>query len=58
MNKYSKFKEKISYYILDKEPEDLFKIQGNESFDEKNSKYILNALKRENYQRNYISRGS
>ncbi len=57
INKYSKFKEKISYYILDKEPEDLFKIQGNESFDEKNSKYILNALKRENYQRNYISRG-
>ncbi len=55
--KYNKFKDKISYIVLDKEPNDLFKIDGKEKFDEKNSKYILNALKRENFQRNYIMNG-
>ena len=45
LKKYSKFKDKISYVVLDKEPIDLFKIDGKENFDEKNSKYILNALK-------------
>ena len=57
IKKYSKFKDKISYMVLDEEPEDLFKIDGQEEFDKKNSKYILNALKRENFQRNYISQG-
>ena len=55
IKKYSKFKDKISYIVLDEEPNDLFKISGKENFDKKNSKYILNALKRENLQRNYIS---
>jgi Glycosyltransferase family 17. len=57
IKKYSKFKDKILYLILDKEPKDLFEIDGKEKFDEKNSKYILNALKRENFQRNYIIKG-
>ena len=57
IKKYSKFKDKISYMVLDEEPEDLFKIDGQEEFDKKNSKYILNALKRENFQRNYIAKG-
>ena len=57
LKKYSKFKDKISYVVLDKEPIDLFKIDGKENFDEKNSKYILNALKRENFQRNHIING-
>ncbi len=57
INKFTKFKEKISYIVLDEEPKDLFKIHGNEEFNKKNSKYILNALKRENLQRNYIVKG-
>ena len=57
INKYSKFKEKINYIILDEEPNDLFTIDQKDSFDKTNSKYILNALKRENFQRNYISKG-
>ena len=57
INKYSKFKEKINYIILDEEPNDLFTIDQKDSFDKTNSKYILNALKRENLQRNYISKG-
>ena len=57
IKKFNKFKEKISYIVLDKEPENLFTIDGKEDFNEKNSKYILNALKRENFQRNYITKG-
>ena len=57
IKKYSKFKDKISYMVLNKEPEDLFEIDGKEEFNRKNSKYILNALKRENFQRNYIAKG-
>ena len=57
INKYSKFKEKINYIILDEEPNDLFTIDQKDSFDKTNSNYILNALKRENFQRNYISKG-
>jgi len=57
INKYSKFKNKIKYIVIEDEPSDLYKIDGTENFDEKNSKYILNALKRENFQRNQILRG-
>ena len=57
IQKYGKFKDKITYIVLDIEPEGLSNINGNESYDEKNSKYILNALKRENHQRNFISKG-
>jgi len=57
INKYNKFKDKISYIVLNKEPEDLFIVNENDNFDRKNSKYILNALKRENFQRNYINKG-
>ncbi|MFL2889587.1 MAG: hypothetical protein ACJZ4O_01920 [Pelagibacteraceae bacterium] len=57
INKYSQFKNKINYIILDKKPDDLFAIDDNENVNKKNSKYILNALKRENLQRNTISKG-
>ena len=52
--KFEKFKNKIKYLILDKEPEGLLKIK-----DQKNDHggYIMNALLRENSQRNFISEG-
>ena len=52
--KFEKFKNKIKYLILDKEPEGLLKIK-----DQKNDHggYIMNALLRENSQRNFISDG-
>ena len=57
INKYSKFKNKINYIVLENEPENLETINDKDSIDKKNSKYIMNALKRENFQRNAISRG-
>ena len=57
LKKYSKFKNKINYIILDKEPDNLEIINTQDSEDKKNSKYIMNALKRENFQRNTIIKG-
>ncbi len=52
--KFEKFKNKIIYLVSDKEPEGLFKIK-----DPKNDHgaYIMNALLRENSQRNFITEG-
>ena len=52
--KFEKFKNKIIYLVSDKEPEGLFKIK-----DPKNDHgaYIMNALLRENGQRNFITEG-
>ena len=52
---YPKFKKKISYIVLETEPENLRKILDKDSENTRNSKILDNALIRENYQRNYIS---
>jgi len=57
IKKFSKFKDKINYIILDKPPVDLFIINTSDTDHQKNSKIILNAVKRENLQRNTISKG-
>ena len=57
INKYPKFKNKINYIILEREPDNLEIVRDNDTEDKKNSKYIMNALKRENYQRNEIVKG-
>ena len=57
INKYSKFKKKINYIKLENEPVDLEIVHDNDTDDKKNSKYIMNALKRENFQRNEIKKG-
>tara|TARA_Y100001936_G_C15911487_1_gene578821 strand:- start:63 stop:932 length:870 start_codon:yes stop_codon:yes gene_type:complete len=57
INKYKDFKKKIIYLVFDKEPEDLEIFNKNDSENIRNGKYILNAGKRENAQRNFISSG-
>ena len=57
IKKYSKFKDKITHIVVDKEPQKISNILENDSSDEKNSKYIMNAVQRENYQRNCLSNG-
>ena len=56
-NKFSKFKNKIIYLIHDEIPKQVEKVNQNDSESEKNRKYIMNAVYRENSQRNYISQG-
>ena len=57
INNYKKFKEKIHYIVLDHEPLGISKISDKDNENSKNSKYILNAAKRENFQRNCITKG-
>ena len=51
INKFSKFKDKIIYIVVDKLPPGLFKINDSDSDDSKGEKLILNGYKRDNYQR-------
>jgi beta-1,4-mannosyl-glycoprotein beta-1,4-N-acetylglucosaminyltransferase len=57
INKYSKFKEKINYIILKDRPEGIEEINNGDSEGEISRKEILNALKRENLQRDTIFNG-
>tara|TARA_B100000749_G_scaffold183451_1_gene141834 strand:- start:432 stop:1289 length:858 start_codon:yes stop_codon:yes gene_type:complete len=53
INKFSKFKNKIIYIIVDRQPPDLYKIydSDNDKKDTRGQKLVLNGYKRDNYQR-------
>ncbi len=53
INNFKKFKDKITYIVLDKEPRDLRTINETDDMEVKNSKILDNACARENSQRNY-----
>jgi|TARA_Y100000034_G_scaffold36104_1_gene44378 beta-1,4-mannosyl-glycoprotein beta-1,4-N-acetylglucosaminyltransferase len=57
INKFSKFKDKIIYIVVNKQPTDLLKINENDSDDEKLSKKTDNAKKREVLQINKTQDG-
>ena len=57
INKYSKFKEKINYIILKEPPIGIEEVSINDNEGEVSRKEILNALKRENLQRDTILKG-
>ena len=56
INNFKKFSKKINYIILKKRPNNLIKIEKN-NFNDVNQIKVLNAVKRENFQRNFISEG-
>ena len=51
INKFSKFKDKIIYNVVDKQPTNLETINMNDSNDTRQNKLINNSVKRENCQR-------
>ena len=53
IKKYSKFKEKIIYIVVDNQPPDLYEIHDsdNDKQDTRGQKLVLNGYKRDNYQR-------
>ena len=57
IKKFNKFKNKIVYLVYEKEPPEIESINENETENEKSGKFILNAIHRENGQRNFISEG-
>ena len=57
LNNYPKFKDKIIYLVYDKQPLGIKNINKNDTEKEKSTKYIFNAIYRENGQRNYLVEG-
>ena len=57
INKYPKFKDKIIYIVQDEEPLNLETVKNEDDEGTKSYKIIFNAHKRENFQRNIISKG-
>ena len=57
IKKFRKFNKKIIYLIHNQIPREIKQIKKNDSEHEKNTKYIFNAIFRENSQRNYILKG-
>ncbi len=54
---FSKFSDKIIYLVHENLPSKIEKINENDSENEKSKKYILNAIYRENGQRNSLTKG-
>ena len=54
INNFAKFKDKISYLILDKEPETIRKIHEEDNQEDKSSKILDNAINRDVAQRNHL----
>ena len=57
INKFSKFKDKIIYIIVDKKPEDILELMPDDSDEKKGEKLILNGMARDYFQRENLSRG-
>jgi len=55
--KFTKFQNKIKYFIYDEIPEKIEPILENDNENDKARKYIMNAVYRENGQRDFISSG-
>ena len=53
IKKYNKFKDKIIYIVVDKDPPNLFEIKESDrdKYDTRGQKLVLNGYKRDNYQR-------
>jgi len=54
---FSKFKEKIIYLLINDEPNNIKDITDNLNEEKKTGRFIMNALRRENFQRNFIYKG-
>ena len=56
-NKFEQFKDKIIYLIYNQVPKNLEIINKEDTEKEKSDKLIMNAMFRENEQRNFIEKG-
>ena len=57
INKFSKFRHKINYIVVDKQPENILKLEDGESKYKRGEKLILNGMARDYFQRENLSRG-
>ena len=57
INNFKNFKNKIEYIVVNEIPKDIENPVDTDNNHQRNSKILINALKRENYQRNMLSKG-
>ena len=57
LNKFKKFENKITYLLIDQREKDFFSIKDSDNLNEVAGKKVMNALRRENYQRNFLIKG-
>ena len=57
INKFSKFKDKITYLVVDEEPKNIFKLDKHDSEEKRGKKLILNGMARDYYQRESLKKG-
>ena len=57
INKFQKFKDKIIYLIVDKQPDNILDFIEGETKEKKGEKLILNGMARDYFQRENLSRG-
>ena len=57
LEKFKKFEKKIVYLVYDESPSNIEEVLSDDNHDEKSRKYILNAVYRENGQRDFLING-
>ena len=57
LKNFGKFKDKIDYIIVDKEPPNLLQKKETDTKERKDEKLILNGMARDNFQRENLKRG-
>ena len=54
---FRKFKDKINYIVVDKQPENILTLKNDDTKDEEGEKLILNGMARDYFQREALSKG-
>ena len=57
IRKFQKFKDKIIYLVVEKQPENILNIFNEDTKEQKGEKLILNGMARDYFQRENLSRG-
>ena len=57
INNFKKFKDKITYIIVDKQPENILELSPEDTKDKRGEKLILNGMARDYFQRECLLKG-
>ncbi len=57
INKFKKFKDKITYIIVEDQPDNILELSQDDTKDKRGEKLILNGMARDYFQRENLSKG-
>ena len=57
INNYKKFRDKINYIVVDKQPPTLIDLKHDDNIEDRGKKLILNGMARDYFQRENLSKG-